>query len=132
MEGSAVLTVACVNENYRQISLQTFIQHGGQLLDVLLLLDCVLRLGQHQHIEIRKGGGVLHCQAEVVQMLCHDLRQGLVIIVAGGPILCTAEILHIDLCAVPANLAEIQLGHGLKGQIIYTGKDDIACPQTGL
>ena len=132
MEGSAVLTVACIDEDHRQSGLQAFIQCSGQLLDVLLLLDCVLRLGQHQHIEIRKGGGVLHCQAEVVQMLCHDLRQGLVIIVAGGPILCTAEILHIDLCAVPANLAEIQLGHGLESQIIYTGKDDIACPQTSL
>ena len=40
--------------------------------------------------------------------------------------------MHINLCAVPANLAEIQLGHGLKGQIIYTGKDNIACPQTSL
>ena len=65
-------------------------------------------------------------------MLRHDLRQGLVIIVAGGAILCTAEILHIDLCAVPAGFTEIQLGHGLESQIIYTGKDDIACPQTSL
>ena len=73
MEGSAVLTVARVDEDHRQISLQAFIQHGGQLLDVLLLLGCVLRLGQHQHIEVHKGGGVLHCQAEVVQMLRHDL-----------------------------------------------------------
>ena len=32
MEDSAVLTVACVNEDHRQIGLQTFIQHGGQLL----------------------------------------------------------------------------------------------------
>ena len=65
-------------------------------------------------------------------MLCHDLRQGLVIIVAGGPILCTAEILHIDLYAVPANLAEIQLGHGLESQIVYAGEDGVPLPQTGL
>ena len=67
MEDSAVLTVACIDEDHWQIGLQAFIQCSGQLLDVLLLL------GQHQHIEVRKGGGVLHCQAEVVQMLRHDL-----------------------------------------------------------
>ena len=40
--------------------------------------------------------------------------------------------MYVDPCAVPAHLIEIQLGHGLESQIIYTGKDDIACPQTSL
>ena len=129
VERRAVLAVACVDENHRQVGFQPLVQNPDQVADILLLLPCVLRLCQHQHIEICKGGSLLLCQMKVIQMLCHNLRQGFVIIVAGGLGLCAAEVLHIDRSAVPSNLTEIQLRHRLERQIVHAGENHVPLPQ---
>ena len=129
VERRAVLAVACIDEDHRQVGFQPLVQNPDQVADILLLLPGVLRLCQHQHIEVCKGGGLLRCQMKVIQMLCHNLRQGFVIIVAGRLGLCAAEVLHIDRSAVPSNLAEIQLRHRLERQIVHAGEDHVPLPQ---
>ena len=93
-----------------------------KLADIRLFQGRVLRLGQDQNKQIRRPG--LH-QVEELEVLVHDIGQGLEVVLTGGLVLRAANVLELHAVPPPARLVQVHPGQGLEGQIVHAGEKPV-------